>query len=164
MKRSILFVGVAFAALVACKSKSADAGTHEELAVDTQAAAVLVGSALTGSALTGSALTGSESEAGTMLGKTYECGAKGQKPCPMQGWMKSVLAKAAGSGEAKELANALDVVASKPVAGFDQWVAIAKEGADKARAGDLDTVKASCKKCHSLYQKKYREEMRDQAW
>lgn len=154
MKRSILFVGVAFAALVACKSKSADAGTHEELAVDTQAAAVLVGSAL----------TGSESEAGTMLGKTYECGAKGQKPCPMQGWMKSVLAKAAGSGEAKELANALDVVASKPVAGFDQWVAIAKEGADKARAGDLDTAKASCKKCHSLYQKKYREEMRDQAW
>jgi soluble cytochrome b562 len=82
----------------------------------------------------------------------------------MQGWMKSVLGAAAGSGDAKQLAKALKEVAAKPVAGFDQWVAISNEGAAKADAGDIDGAKQSCKKCHSLYQKKYREEMRDKPW
>lgn len=144
MKIPTLLVGAAFAAFLACNDKPADARSASD-----STAATTVASA---------------DDASIALGKTYDCGGKGQKPCPMQGWMKSVLGAAAGSGDAKALAKALKEVAAKPVAGFDQWVAISNEGAAKADAGDIDGAKQSCKKCHSLYQKKYREEMRDQPW
>jgi len=144
MKISTLVAGVAFAAFLAWNFNPSDASA---------------------SAPTVTALPqASTSDDAIALGKTYDCGGKGQKPCPMQGWMKSVLGAAAGSGDAKQLAKALKEVASKPVAGFDQWVAISTEGAAKADAGDVDGAKQSCKKCHSLYQKKYREEMRDKPW
>lgn len=144
MKRSNILFALGFAALLACKSQSADAGTTNR---SEEAAALVAGEADS-----------------VILLKDYACGAKGQPPCPMQGWMKSVMAKAAGSGEAKDLAAALDQVAANPISGYDDWVVIAKEGADKARAGDVDGAKTSCKKCHTAYQKKYREDKRDEAW
>src|SRR5688572_13647135 len=70
--------------------------------------------------------------------KEYNCGGKGQKACPMQGWMKGVMAGAMSSGDNDKIANALNTIASKPVAGFGQWSAIASEGAAKAKAGDIE--------------------------
>lgn len=97
-------------------------------------------------------------------GKKYDCGSKGQKACPMQGWMKGVMARAMASGDGDKIAKALNTIASKPVPGMGSWSAIAAGGAAKAKAGDIDGAKASCKKCHSLYQKKYVTTMRDQPW
>jgi hypothetical protein len=97
-------------------------------------------------------------------GKKYDCGEKGQKACPMQGWMKSVMGKAASGGDAQKLAAALTTVASKPVAGYSQWTSIASAGAAAAKAGDIPGAKESCKKCHGLYKKKYIETLRDQPW
>ena len=82
----------------------------------------------------------------------------------MQGWMKAVVTRAVASGDGAKLGAALDTIAAKPVAGYDQWTAIAAGGAAKAKAGDIDGAKASCKKCHSLYQKKYKQTRRDQPW
>jgi hypothetical protein len=82
----------------------------------------------------------------------------------MQGWMKGVMARAMASGEGDKIAKALNTIASKPVAGFDSWASIAAEGAAKAAANDIDGAKGACKKCHSLYQKKYVATMRDRPW
>jgi hypothetical protein len=82
----------------------------------------------------------------------------------MQGWMKGVMGRALAAGDPDKLAQALTTVASKPVAGFSQWAAISAEGAAKAKGGDIDGAKESCKKCHALYQKKYQETMRDKPW
>ena len=68
------------------------------------------------------------------------------------------------SGDKDKLARALDTVASKPVAGYSQWSGIAAAGAAKARAGDIEGAKESCKKCHALYQEKYKQTMRNAPW
>ncbi len=93
--------------------------------------------------------------------KKFDCGAKGQKPCPMQKWMKTVMAGASSSGEGAKLAEALTYVASHVPPGFDKWSALAADGAKKARADDIDGAKVSCKQCHDLYKKKYKSTLRD---
>jgi len=92
--------------------------------------------------------------------KPFACGAK-DKPCPMQGWMKRVMAEASSTGDAKALASALTYVASHAPPGFATWAAISKEGAEKAKAGDVPGAKASCKKCHDAYKAAYKATMRD---
>ena len=96
--------------------------------------------------------------------KDFGCGAKGQKPCPMQGWMKTVMQSATTSGDAAKIAAALEYVASKPPPGMAKWVALSKEGAEKAKKGDIDGAKASCKSCHDLYKTQYKESLRDAAF
>lgn len=96
--------------------------------------------------------------------KTFDCGAKGQKACPMQGWMKGVMGPHTSAGDTEKMAKDLAYIAAKPPPGMGSWVAISNEGAAKAKAGDLDGAKASCKKCHDLYKDKYKNTMRDRPW
>jgi len=70
--------------------------------------------------------------------------------------------------EAKDwqgMADALDRAATLAppnyaTTGYTNWVSIAKDGANAARAADLEAVKAACRGCHEQYKKKYRAEMR----
>jgi len=96
--------------------------------------------------------------------KKFDCGEKGQPACPLQGFMKSQMATAAASGDGAVLAKALDEVAGHAPPGLANWSTIAKGGAAKARAGDFDGAKASCKACHDQYKSRYKTEMRDRAW
>ncbi|WP_437592598.1 hypothetical protein [Sorangium sp. So ce1000] len=96
--------------------------------------------------------------------KKFECGAKGQKLCPMQAWMKSTMASATSSGDSAKIAAALQYVAGKPPPGMGSWAAISKAGVAKAKAGDIDGAKASCKQCHDLYKEQYKKTMRDRPW
>lgn len=96
--------------------------------------------------------------------KTYDCGAKGQKACPMQGWMKGVMGPATSSGDLEKIAKGLDYIAAKPPPGMGNWSSIAKTGSAKAKAGDIDGAKASCKICHDQYKEKYKTTMRDKPW
>lgn len=82
----------------------------------------------------------------------------------MQGWMKSVMGNAASSGDPKKLSDALAYTAGKPPPGMGQWTSISNAGAAKAKAGDIDGAKASCKQCHDLYKEKYKATMRDKPW
>ena len=93
--------------------------------------------------------------------KTWACGEKGKPPCPMERWMKTTMAPAALEKDAKRLSSALDYVATHVPAGFDGWAAIARAGADKARAGDVDGARASCRTCHDQFKARYRAERRD---
>jgi hypothetical protein len=93
--------------------------------------------------------------------KTFDCGAKGQKPCPMQKWMKTVMAGASSSGDGPKLAEALTYVANHPPPGFVTWAALATDGAKKAKAGDIDGAKVSCKQCHDQFKSKYKATLRD---
>lgn len=96
--------------------------------------------------------------------KTFECGGKGQKLCPMQAWMKGTMVAASASGDSEKLSQALLFVAGKPPPGMGTWSAIAKTGATKAKAGDVDGAKASCKQCHDAYKDRYKKTLRDQPW
>jgi len=98
--------------------------------------------------------------------KTFACGDKdkGQPPCPTQKWMKENMAPAAASGDGAALAKALEYVAGKAPDGFKDWATISKAGADKAKAGDVDGAKKSCKTCHDQYKAKYKAEVRDRAF
>lgn len=96
--------------------------------------------------------------------KTFDCGAKGQKMCPMQAWMKANMAAASSSGEGDKLATALTYVATHVPPGFAGWAAMAKDGAAKAKAGDIDGAKLSCKQCHDAYKEKYKATMRDRPY
>ncbi|WP_438024246.1 hypothetical protein [Sorangium sp. So ce233] len=92
--------------------------------------------------------------------KDFGCGEKGQKPCPMQGWMKTVMQSATNSGDGAKIAEALEYVAAKPPPGMAKWAAISKEGAEKAKKGDIDGAKASCKSCHDMYKKEFKAQYR----
>ncbi|WP_437736579.1 hypothetical protein [Sorangium sp. So ce1335] len=96
--------------------------------------------------------------------KKFECGSKGQKPCPMQAWMKSTMASATSSGDGEKIAAGLQYIAGKPPPGMGSWAAISRAGAAKAKAGDIDGAKASCKQCHDLYKEQYKKTMRDRPW
>jgi hypothetical protein len=41
---------------------------------------------------------------------------------------------------------------------------IAREGTEKARVGDVDGAKTSCKQCHDLYKERYVLTMRDRVF
>jgi hypothetical protein len=125
------------------------------------AAATPTGTAAAAATPTGTAAAASSAAAGP---KTFDCGAKGQKPCPMQGWMKTVMASASSSGDGAKLASALAYTAGKPPPGMGQWTAISNAGVAKAKAGDIEGAKATCKQCHDLYKEKYKSSMRDRPW
>lgn len=93
--------------------------------------------------------------------KVFDCGGKGQKLCPMQKWMKTVMAGASSSGDGARLAEALTYTAKHPPPGFTTWAAISNDAAKKAKADDIDGAKVSCKQCHDLFKSKYKATMRD---
>jgi hypothetical protein len=89
------------------------------------------------------------------------CGKKPLPDCPLQKWMKDNMKPAFDQKDTAALAKALDHVASHPPTGFAGWDTIAKKGADAARAGNLDDVKASCKSCHDDLRSRFKKEIRD---
>ncbi len=58
------------------------------------------------------------------------------------------------------IASALERAAPLAPAGYTNWVSIAKDGANAARAAELEAIKAACRGCHEQYKIKYRTEMR----
>ncbi|HZF53988.1 MAG TPA: hypothetical protein VE093_35330 [Polyangiaceae bacterium] len=137
------------------------ADTAAAAAAPTGTAAAGAGTAAAGA---GTAAAGAGTAGAAAGPKTFDCGAKGQKPCPMQGWMKSVMASASSSGNGEKLANALAYVAGKAPPGMGQWSAISNAGVAAAKKGDIDGAKATCKQCHDLYKAKYVSTMRDRPW
>jgi hypothetical protein len=153
-------VGVAVAGmglLVGCKEKG------EAPRVAASGAAVVAAPATETAAPSAAVGEGREAKEGP-AGKTSDCGAKGKLPCPMQGWMKGVMASASSGGDGAALAKALTYVADHAPPEFGEWAAIAREGAAKAKAGDIDGAKMSCKDCHDRYKETYKRTMRDRAF
>lgn len=94
-----------------------------------------------------------------------ECGAKGQKPCPLQGWMEENVQGPLDDGKLDKVAAALEKVASiAPDKEWDKgaegWSALAKAGAAAAKAGDEKAAKKSCKTCHKKFRKDYKAKHR----
>ena len=78
----------------------------------------------------------------------------------MQKWMKENTNEANERMDLPALAKALDAMVPMAPPGYTNWVQIAKDGADGARAGSLDAARASCSACHKQYKNKYKSEMR----
>ncbi|HTQ06413.1 MAG TPA: hypothetical protein VMI54_21285 [Polyangiaceae bacterium] len=89
------------------------------------------------------------------------CGKKPLPDCPLQKWMKENMKPALDQNDTARLAQTFDQVAAHPPAGFTGWDTIAKKGADAARQGDIQTVKAECKACHDELRSRFRKEIRD---
>lgn len=87
---------------------------------------------------------------------------------PLAKWMESTMQAAVEAGDLPKLATALEKAATfAPDPSWNQgdssWERIAKEGAAKAKAGDLEGAKASCKSCHRAWRKKYKAEFGSRA-
>jgi hypothetical protein len=89
-----------------------------------------------------------------------KCGAKGLPDCPTQRWMKSTLQSYQRSQDYDRLATALDELATKQPAGYDEWGSIAKRGADAARKHDAEAVRESCRTCHDGMRDRFKQELR----
>lgn len=84
---------------------------------------------------------------------------------PLQVWMKQNMTPPMNAKNWQGMADSLENAAklappNYATAGYPNWVSIAKDGANAARAADLDAVKAACRGCHQQYKDKYRAEMR----
>src|SRR5262245_55001694 len=88
------------------------------------------------------------------------CGSR-ENPCPMQRWMKTVMMPASTDRDPAKLSEALTYVAEHAPPGYTNWASIAGGAAAKAKAGDLDGAKTSCRECHDAYKDEYKKTMRD---
>lgn len=93
------------------------------------------------------------------------CGEKGQKPCPMQGWMEDNVQVPMEDGDYKKVVAALKKVADmapdkKWNEGDKSWAEMTKEGIKAAEAEDLKALKKSCKSCHKAFRKEYKAKYR----
>ena len=84
---------------------------------------------------------------------------------PLQVWMKQNMTPPMNAKNWQGMADSLERAAqlappNHATAGYPNWVSIAKDGANAARAADLEAVKAACRGCHQQYKDKYRAEMR----
>jgi hypothetical protein len=158
-----VFIALAAALACGCDAKGAATGAAppEKTAAAPPASAPETASAPAPTPPAPTAAASPADSADAVLAKKYGCGAKDQKPCPMQGWMKSVMATASSGGDGDKLSQALTYVASHPPPGYPRWTELAKGGAAKAKAGDIDGAKTSCKECHDLYKDNYKATMRD---
>lgn len=87
---------------------------------------------------------------------------------PLAEWMESNLQAAVEANDLPRLAAGLEKAAAfAPDPTWNQgetsWQKIAKDGAAKAKAGDLAGARASCKSCHTAWRKKYKAQFRDRA-
>ncbi|HEV8548750.1 MAG TPA: hypothetical protein VGQ57_06980 [Polyangiaceae bacterium] len=89
------------------------------------------------------------------------CGKKPLPDCPTQKWMKENMKPALDQENGPKLAQAFETVATHAPAGYAGWDAIAKKGADAARANDIAGVKAACKSCHDDLRSRFKKELRD---
>jgi hypothetical protein len=89
------------------------------------------------------------------------CGPKPLPDCPLQAWMKNNVAPVMKPPQFTALAAAFDAMANfAPPTGYPNWKSISKDGAEAARAQDVNAVKAACRGCHQQYKDKYRAELR----
>lgn len=91
----------------------------------------------------------------------WQSAAQADEDGPLAHWMETNLQAAVEAGDLAKLATGLEKAATfAPDPSWNQgetsWEKIAKDGAAKAKAGDLAGAKASCKGCHTAWRKKYK--------
>jgi len=83
--------------------------------------------------------------------------------CPLQGWMKQIWPHMKANdyeGTARLLEQCAKLAPPNAKTAYPNWVSISIDGANAARAADMEAVKAACRGCHEQYKDKYRAEMR----
>lgn len=92
-----------------------------------------------------------------------EAGACDGGDCPLQGWMKQIWPHMKANdyeGTAKLLERCAKLAPGDAKTAYPNWVSISLDGANAARAADMEAVKAACRGCHEQYKDKYRAELR----
>lgn len=95
-----------------------------------------------------------------------EAGACDGGDCPLQGWMKQIWPHMKANdyqGTAALLDQCAKLAPPDAKTAYPNWVSISIDGANAARAADMEAVKAACRGCHEQYKDKYRAEMRARA-
>jgi hypothetical protein len=64
--------------------------------------------------------------------------------------------------DAKDLeaiAASFEQMAEWAPSGYANWTSICVDGAEAARVGNLEAVKAACRGCHTQYEERYKSEL-----
>ncbi len=101
---------------------------------------------------------GADAGAGTSVAEAA-CGDK-LVLCPLKAWMRAHTAVAVNAHDFQGLAGALEKVAGFAPPGYPHWTSIARDGADAARAQDIEAVRGACRGCHSQYRDNYKRDLR----
>ena len=83
--------------------------------------------------------------------------------CPLQAWMKQIWPHMKSNdyeGTAELLERCAKLAPPNAKTAYPNWVSISLDGANAARAADMEAVKAACRGCHEQYKDKYRAELR----
>jgi hypothetical protein len=96
----------------------------------------------------------------TAEGGGLACGRPPLPPCPLQDWMDANLAPSFAQGRLDGLVLPLETLAAGAPADYGDWAPLARRGAQAARNGDADNVRASCGACHHAYRERFRAERR----
>ena len=89
------------------------------------------------------------------------CGDAGTSDCPLQAWMRANMYPRMRVQDWQGIADSLERCSKlAPRSGYPNWVSISIDGANAARAADMEAVKAACRGCHEQYKDKYRAELR----
>jgi hypothetical protein len=109
---------------------------------------------------------GAAADAGDAGNAGAACGDAPLRDCPLKAWMKANCAPAVMAQDLDLLAYAFDRIAAfapPDSAGYTNWVSIANDGADAARAASIVGVKGACRGCHQQYKDRYKAGMRARA-
>jgi hypothetical protein len=79
----------------------------------------------------------------------------------MQQWMRVRLGEPMAARDLATVSSGLTAASLlSPDPAWKDWAPISQEGAEAAMRGDYAGAKQSCRKCHQLYQDRYREKFR----
>lgn len=74
---------------------------------------------------------------------------------PLAVWMRGPATASFNSGDLEAIAISFERMIPWAPSGYANWASIAKDGADAARAGSMEGVKAACRGCHAQYRAPY---------
>jgi hypothetical protein len=78
---------------------------------------------------------------------------------PLAAWMRGPATDALDSGNLEAIARTFEQMAAWAPKDYTNWASISVDGAEAARVGHIDAVKAACRGCHSQYEAGYKSEL-----
>jgi hypothetical protein len=77
----------------------------------------------------------------------------------MADWMRGPATRAFDAKDLEAIAASFEQMTKWAPSGYANWASICGDGAQAARVGNLEAVKAACRGCHTQYEERYKTEL-----
>jgi hypothetical protein len=144
--------------LAAC-NRSSDAATNADPAATVLASAAPAPSRPPEpSRIPAVAALATTSQGGRASGSATSRASHAAAPHPLEDWMRGPATEAFLSGDLEVIARSFEQMGAwAPATDYPNWKSICTDGAEAARFGSVEGVKAACRGCHVQYEKEYKQ-------